>query len=62
MAQGDANDEAVFTVSELCKRWKCDRHTVLTAIKDGRLDAFRLGKRTFRIRASAVLQVENGPR
>jgi len=52
------NEPAVFTVTDLCKRWKCDRHTVLDLIHAGRLQAFKLGKRAFRVSLPAVRAYE----
>lgn len=34
----------VLTVTQLCKRWQCCRHTVMDAIASGDLKAFRLGR------------------
>ncbi len=48
----------VYTLSDLCKRWKCDRHSILDAIHDGRLKAFRLGKRSYRVALPEVLRYE----
>lgn len=52
------DEDLIYTVTELCARWKCDRHTVLSAIRDGRLAAFRLGKRSYRITRESVRQCE----
>lgn len=46
---------AVLTVSELCKRWKCARNTVLDLIHAGGLRAFKIGKRSYRV---AIVEVE----
>lgn len=54
------NIPAVFTVSELCARWKCNRKTVLAKIRAGELVAFRVGERAYRVAASEVLRVELG--
>jgi excisionase family DNA binding protein len=54
-----ANDnDAVLTVSELCARWKCTRKSVLDLIHEGRLHAFRLGKRSYRVALVEVLRWE----
>lgn len=54
-----ANDnDPVLTVTELCRRWKCDRHGILDAIRDGRLHAFRIGKRAYRVPLPEVLRYE----
>lgn len=52
------NEPAVFTVSELCARWKCNRKTLLAKIKAGELSAFRVGERAYRVTATEVLRVE----
>jgi excisionase family DNA binding protein len=54
------NIPAVFTISELCARWKCNRKTVLTKIHAGELAAFRVGERAYRVPATEVLRVERG--
>jgi excisionase family DNA binding protein len=54
-----SNDNSpVYTVTELCKRWKCDRHSILDAIREGRLRAFKIGKRAYRIALPEVLRYE----
>lgn len=53
-----ATDDAVLTVTELCDRWKCTRKTVLDLIHAGRLRAFRLGARSFRVALVEVLRWE----
>ena|GEM_PF-6733885 len=52
------NEPAVFTVSDLCRRWKCDRHAVLKLIHADRVRAFKVGKRAFRITLHEVLKHE----
>ena len=54
------NIPAVFTVSELCSRWKCNRKTILAKINSGELVAFRVGERAYRVAASEVLRLERG--
>jgi excisionase family DNA binding protein len=49
---------AIFTIPELAKRWRCHRHTVTTAIREGRLQAFKVGDRVYRIREAEVLRYE----
>lgn len=56
----DSNVPAVFTVAELCVRWKCNRKSVLARIAAGKLRAFRVGERAYRIPADEVLRVESG--
>lgn len=38
------NPAPVLTVTQLCQRWQCCRHTVMDAIATGALKAFRLGR------------------
>lgn len=52
------DNDPVFTISELCVRWKCTRKSVLDLIHVGRLHAFRLGKRSFRVALPEVLRWE----
>jgi excisionase family DNA binding protein len=58
-----ANDEAspTLTVREVMARWKCARQSVLEAIHDGRLKAFRVGnkgKSAYRVTLSEVRRFE----
>lgn len=56
-----ANDETsgeFFTISELAKRWRTSRHTITAAIRAGRLQAFKVGERVYRIRESEALRYE----
>jgi excisionase family DNA binding protein len=52
-------DEEIYTIDELADRWKLTRKTVLKLIRDGQLQAFRVGK-GWRIRADAVDAFERG--
>lgn len=55
-----ANDNhQTFTVPELAQRWKCDRRSILEAIAENRLHAFRIGKRVWRISLEEVLRFES---
>jgi excisionase family DNA binding protein len=56
--------DAVYTLSELTRRWKTSRNTILAMIHGGRLAAFRLGLRTYRVAADEVERHEraNGMR
>lgn len=49
------DNAAALTVEQIAERWGCARNTVMAAIKDGRLVAFKLGKRTHRV---AIAEVE----
>ena len=50
----------IMTVSDLCKRWRCTRRSVLAKIHSGELRAFRIGERAFRIQLAEVLRFEKG--
>lgn len=52
------NSDHSFTIDELASRWSCGRKSVVEAIRDGRLRAFRLGKRTYRVAAAEVSRFE----
>jgi excisionase family DNA binding protein len=51
-------DPRVFTIVELAERWRASRHTVTSAIRAGRLQAFKVGDRQYRIREAEVLRYE----
>lgn len=54
-----ANDNhATYTVRELAERWRCSRQQVMTAVHEGRLRAFRVGKREYRITAEEAVRFE----
>jgi excisionase family DNA binding protein len=50
--------EYVYTVTELAERWRVNRHTVTDAIRKGRLQAFKVGERAYRVRESEVERYE----
>jgi excisionase family DNA binding protein len=52
------DNHPVLTVTDLCKRWKCDRHGVLDLIHAGKLKAFRIGKRAYRVALPEVMRYE----
>lgn len=52
------NASAVLTVSELMTRWKCSRRSILESIHAGKLAAFKVGERAYRVRMGEVLRVE----
>lgn len=52
------DNDAVMTISELMKRWKYSRKTILEAIHSGKLHAFRLGERSYRVAMSEVTRYE----
>ncbi len=52
------NQEAFLTVTELAKRWRVTRHSITAAIRSGRLQAFKVNERHYRISASEVLRYE----
>lgn len=51
-----------LTVNELMRRWDCTRQTILRAIKEGRLKAFRVGARVFRVTLDEVVRFESATR
>lgn len=54
--QGQA--DPAYTVSELAEMWNVHNRTVLRAIADGRLPAFRVG-RDWRVKACEVTKIES---
>jgi hypothetical protein len=48
----------VLTMTELMKRWKCARKTILEAHSKGRLKLFKVGDRCYRISMEEVLRYE----
>jgi len=52
--------EPAYSVSELAERWNVCNRTVLRAIADKRLPAFRAGGRDWRIRWEVVERIESG--
>jgi len=57
-SNGNSEHEAMFTISELAERWRVTRHTITAAIRAGRLRAFKVGERVYRIREAEVLRYE----
>lgn len=55
-----ANDEQqqVFTVTELARRWRCTRESIMVHVRSGAIQTFKLGQRTHRVRIEEVLRVE----
>ena len=47
-----------FTPDEVAKRWKCSAAHVRNLITNGELEAFRLGGKLLRIKASAIEDYE----
>jgi excisionase family DNA binding protein len=56
--QANDNSKAFFTIDELAARWGCQRNTVAAAIKAGRLRAFKVNARRYRISAAEVARYE----
>ena len=56
--QANDNTKAFFTVDELAERWRCQRNTVTAAIKAGRLAAFKVNQRHYRISVAEVERYE----
>lgn len=52
----------VFTITELALRWRTSRNTVTAAIHAGRLHAFKIGERRYRISETEVLRFERDER
>jgi hypothetical protein len=50
--------EPVFTITELMKRWKCTRKSILDAVHRGELEVFKIGSRTYRVTLAEVLRFE----
>ncbi len=57
--QTSNDNEAFFTIDELAARWRCQRNTVAAAIRSGRLQAFKVNERRYRISAAEVVRFEN---
>lgn len=53
-----ASNDNVVTVAELVQRWRTTRKSVMAAIRDGRLHAFRIGARVYRVAKSEVERFE----
>ena len=51
--------EYAYSIAELSERWNYHPRTLLRAIRDSRLPAFRTG-RDWRVRCSVVEQIESG--
>ena len=54
----DDQGERVYTVPQLAARWQCVQHTILAAIRAGKLQAFRINKRVWRVREAEVVRFE----
>lgn len=54
-----ASANAVLTVAELARRWKCHRQSVMDLIHDDKIDAFRIG-RQYRIALKEIERFEAG--
>lgn len=52
------DNQSALTVSDLMKRWKCSRKLILEAIHGGRLHAFRIGERSYRVSMAEVTRYE----
>lgn len=55
----EQQQSAVYTVPEVARRWKVSRHTVTAAINGGKLKAFKVGERQYRILHEEVLRYES---
>lgn len=56
------DNNPALKVSELMSRWNCARKTVLDAIREGRLSAFKVGRAHWRISLDEVLRYESDQR
>ncbi len=54
------DNQAALTVSQLMERWSCSRKVLLARIHAGKLAAFRIGDRVYRVSMTEVLRVEAG--
>lgn len=52
------SSEAFFTITELAERWRVSRHTITGAIRAGKLQAFKVGERAYRVREAEVVRYE----
>lgn len=52
------NNEVVLTVTDVMRRWHCSRQLVLEVIHAGKLAAFRIGTRNYRVRLDEVERYE----
>ncbi|WP_394699126.1 excisionase family DNA-binding protein [uncultured Cohaesibacter sp.] len=51
-------DSQPLTPEQLSERWQCSKTLVIRTINEGKLSAFRLGKKHFRIPIEAVKEYE----
>lgn len=51
-------NEPVLTITDLMKRWKCARKTILDAVKRRELAVFKVGERVYRVTLEEVLRYE----
>lgn len=58
-ASYDTAQPQTFTVNDLMARWNCPRKRILEAIHEGRLTAFRVGKRIYRVTIAEVERFES---
>jgi excisionase family DNA binding protein len=54
------NDNKAMTVSDLARRWSCSRRSVLDAIHAGKIAAFKIGSRVYRVAVAEVERYERG--
>jgi excisionase family DNA binding protein len=58
LADEENTMKQTLTVNEIAARWGFNRKTILTMIHDGRIAAFRPGKRTYVVAIAEVERVE----
>lgn len=54
-----STEPTTFTIAELALRWRASRHTIRVAIRAGKLQAFKVGHRNYRVREAEVVRYEN---
>ena len=52
------HDSKVYTLRRLAARWRCSPQHVRNMCEAGKLDAFKLGGKLWRIRGDSVAKVE----
>lgn len=58
---GTMSDLDVFTIAELAVRWRTSRQSIMEAIHTGRLTAFKIGLRVYRVALAEVTRFESVP-
>jgi len=53
-----SDQRGALTIPQLMRRWSTSRNTIVAAIKAGRLHAFKIGTRVYRVPESEILRYE----